>query len=150
MKEWPAFNDAGDLPDGIHQASLQDVIEYFGKGSVQRSIVVHRLERIYSKVIRTGHLARFIIFGSFVTNKPDPGDIDVFLIMKDSFDVRELSGETALLFDHMAAHNYEGASIFWMRRMAALDEEKAAIEHWQIKRNGKKRGIIEVIEHDTK
>jgi hypothetical protein len=34
----------------------------------------------------------------------------------------------------MAAQNYEGASIFWLRRMAALDGEEAAIEHWQIKR----------------
>jgi len=145
LKKWPEFNDAGDLPDGIHRAALQDVVEYFGKGSIQRSIVAQRLERIYSRVVQTGHLAKFIIFGSFVTQKLNPGDIDIFLIMKDSFDVSELSDETALLFDHMVAHNYEGASIFWLRRMAVLGEVKEAVEHWQIKRNGKKRGIIEVI-----
>ena len=49
----------------------------------------------------------------------------------------------------MVAQNYEGASIFWLRRMAALDGEEAAIEHWQIKRDGQKRGIEEVLRNDT-
>jgi len=93
-------------------------------------------------------LARFIIFGSFVTAKPDPGDIDIFLLMKDSFDAGQLSGETALIFDHLAAQNYEGASIFWIRRLAALEGAQATIEYWQLKRDGTKRGIVEVIKND--
>ena len=48
----------------------------------------------------------------------------------------------------MMAQNYEGASIFWIRRLAALEGEKATIEHWQLKRDGTKRGIVEVIEND--
>jgi hypothetical protein len=48
----------------------------------------------------------------------------------------------------MAAQNYEGASIFWLRRIAALGGEEGAIEHWQIKRDGKKRGIVEVLIND--
>jgi hypothetical protein len=43
-----------------------------------------------------------------------------------------------------AADNLLGASIFWLRRLAALDGEQAAIEHWQLKRNGRKRGIVEI------
>jgi hypothetical protein len=37
--------------------------------------------------------------------------------MEDSFDAGQPSGEAALIFDHSAAQNYEGASIFWVRRM---------------------------------
>jgi len=70
--------------------------------------------------------------------------------MEDTFDVRQTAGETRIIFDHLAAQNYEGASIFWLRRMAALDGEEGAIEHWQIKRDGKKRGIVEVLINDTK
>ena len=88
------------------------------------------------------------IFGSFVTDKPDPQDIDIFLLMEDIFDVRQVSGEARILFDHMAAQDYEGASIFWLRRIAALDGEAASIEHWQVRRDGKKRGIVEVLKHD--
>jgi len=99
-------------------------------------------------VVKTGHLARFIIFGSFVTNKLAPGDVDIFLLMENTFDVSQLSGEAALIFDHIVAQNYEGASIFWIRRLAALEGEEAAVEYWQLKRDGTKRGIVEVVEND--
>ncbi len=35
-------------------------------------------------------------------------------------------------------------SIFWMRRMAAIGGEQAAIKDWQIKRDGTQRGIVEI------
>jgi predicted nucleotidyltransferase len=149
MKIWSKFNESGDLPPGIHQATLLDIIEHFGKGSFKRVIVAERLQRIYLLTKETGQVARFIIFGSFVTDKPCPQDIDIFLLMKDTFDVRNVSGKARILFDHMAAHNYEGASIFWVRRLAAFDGEEAAIKHWQLKRDGKKRGIVEVLIHDS-
>jgi len=59
-----------------------------------------------------------------------------------------LPGETAFIFDHIAAQNYEGASIFWIRRLAVLEGEEAAVEYWQLKRDGTKRGIVEVIKND--
>ena len=149
MKKWPKFNNNGDLPRGIHKASLSDVIEHFGKGNFQRAILAQRLDRIYDIAVETGQTARFIIFGSFVTDKPNPQDLDIFLLMEDTFDIRQVAGEARIIFNHMAAQNYEGASIFWLRRVAALDGEDAAIEHWQIKRDGKKRGIVEVLKHDT-
>ena len=124
------------------------VTDHFGKGTPQRQIMARRLEHIYTLAAQTGHLARLIIFGSFVTNKPDPGDIDIFLLMEDTFDVSQLSGEIALIFDHIATQNYEGASIFWIRRLAALDGEGATVAYWQLKRDGAQRGIVEVIEND--
>lgn len=145
MKDWPEFDENGDLPPGIHQATLSEVITHFGKGTPQRHIMTRRLERIYTLVADTGHLAHFIIFGSFVTAKPDPGDVDIFILMENTFDASQLSGETALIFDHIAAQNYEGVSIFWIRRLAAFGGEEATVAHWQIKRDGTKRGIVEVI-----
>jgi len=96
----------------------------------------------------TGHLGHFVIFGSFVTSKPRPNDVDIFLLMDDSFDVRHVSPEARLVFDHTAAQNLLGASVFWLRRAAALGGEEAAIAHWQTKRDGNKRGILEVLDHD--
>jgi hypothetical protein len=48
----------------------------------------------------------------------------------------------------MPARNYEGASIFWVRRMAAFGGEDNAVAFWQVKRNGERRGIVEVISND--
>ena len=92
-----------------------------------------------------GHVARFVVFGSFVTSKVEPNDIDVFLIMMDSFDAGDLSGEAMLLFDHAAAQAHFGASVFWLRRLAAWPDERTAIEFWQLTRGGGRRGIIEVV-----
>jgi hypothetical protein len=144
MKRWPPLNDADDLPPGIHSATLAEVIERFGTSSPRRALIARRLARIYSLVQSTGGLARFIIFGSFITAKPEPNDVDIFLLMNDDFDVSKVTGEAAILFDHLAAQNYEGASIFWLRRAGALGGEQAAIDDWQIKRNGTRRGIVEV------
>jgi len=148
MDEWPEFNELGDLPVGIYRATLTEILQHFGEGTPQRCMVARRLQRIYSEVVRTGHLYRFIIFGSFITEKPTPNDLDIFLLMDDSFDVRELPVKVPVLFNHMVAQNYEGASIFWMRRLSLLEEEEKAIEFWQLKRNGAKRGIVEVIKND--
>jgi hypothetical protein len=68
--------------------------------------------------------------------------------MEDSFEVGKVAGEAAVFFDHMAAHNYVGASIFWLRRLAALEGETAAVEDWQLKRDGTQRGIVEIVEND--
>jgi hypothetical protein len=43
----------------------------------------------------------------------------------------------------------EGASVFWIRRLAAIDGEQEALEHWQIKRDNTRRGIVEVISNDS-
>jgi len=95
--------------------------------------------------LQTGHLARFVVFGSFVTDKPEPNDVDVFMIMDDNFNMRSLVGEARLLFvDHGTAQDHFGASVFWMRRMAAIGGEQAAIEDWRIKRDGTERGIVEI------
>jgi len=142
----PPLTEAGDLPLGVHRASLGEVRDRFGAGSRQRMAVADRLERVFRLARGTGHVARFVVFGSFITDKPEPNDIDVFLVMDDTFNADEMQGESALLFDHGAADSHFGASVFWVRRLAAFGGEQAAIEYWQMKRGGGKRGIVEIIE----
>ena len=145
MKKWPPLTAAGDLPAGIHKATLAEVIDGFGLGTPRRAMLGRRLQRIYQLVQQTGSMARFILYGSFITDKLEPSDVDIFLLMEDTFDVGKVVGEAAVLFDHLAAQNFAGASIFWLRRLAALDGEQAAVEHWQLKRGGGRRGIVEII-----
>lgn len=132
MKKWAELDDQGDLPVGIHQATIDEVVQHFGAGSLQRRLVAQRLERIFKLAISTGQVARFIVFGSFVTAKADPGDVDIFMLMEDSFDSNQVRGEAAIVFDHQAAQNVLGASVFWIRRLAAIGGESEALKHWQI------------------
>ena len=129
---------------GVHRATLQEVAERFGSDTPQRRRVFLRLERLCSLARGTGHLARLIVFGSFVTAKSEPNDVDVFLLMDDGFVVSVATGETRMLYDHLAAQAHFGASVFWLRRMAALDGEQAAVEYWQVKRDGQLRRVVEI------
>jgi hypothetical protein len=66
--------------------------------------------------------------------------------MENDFDVGGLGGEARILFDHPAAQAHFGASVFWVRRLAALGGEEQSIADWQMKRDGTRRGIIEIVE----
>jgi hypothetical protein len=141
----PPFNDDGDLPPGVYRVTLAEALDRFGQGSAQRRAVGSRLERVYRLATSTGQLARFVVFGSFVTAKTDPRDVDVVLLMEDSFDVATLSGEAAVVFHHAEADAQLGASVFWAPRSGAFGGEQAMIEYWQVRREGGLRGIIEIV-----
>ena len=142
----PSIAESGDLPQGVHPASLQEVLIQFGQATRQRKLVGMRLERVYELAAATGHMKRFIVFGSFVAAKPEPNDVDVFLVMHDTFALNQVTGEARLVFDHPAAQAHFGASIFWLRQLAALPNEEEAVLGWQLKRDGTRRGIVEVME----
>jgi hypothetical protein len=144
----PPFNDDGDLPIGVHRATLSEVLSRFGEGSERRRALGGRLKRLYDLAFSTRQVGRFVVFGSFITAKPDPNDVDIVLLMEDAFDLATLTGETALVFRHMDADAHFGASVFWTRRSGALGGEQAMIEHWQNRREGGRRGIVEIVRKD--
>ena len=141
----PAFDEQGDLPVGVNQATLDEGLTRFGHGTSQRQLVTAQLVRIYELTRATGKLLRFVIFGSYVTAKPAPNYIDIILVMLDDFAVAECDEHTQTLFDHLRAQQIFGASVFSVRPSTALlatvDE---FISYWQIKRDQSKRGIIDV------
>ena len=149
MNIFPHFNKDDDLPVDIYQATLQEVLDHFGPGSLQRQLVAQRLVRIYNLAKGTGLLARFVIYGSFVTSKPNPGDVDVFLLMEESFDPDKVYGAAAVIFNHMLVHEKEGVSVFWSVRGLIIGDEQTLIEGWQEKRGNKtRRGIVEITGDD--
>ena len=142
----PEFTASGDLPPGVHPATLAEVLARFGQRTAERVAIGGRLARIHGLADSTGSVRRFVVFGSFVTAKPAPNDVDVFLVMEDGFAVGSVEPAVLAVFDHAAAQERLGASVFWLRQMAALDGEQAAVEYWQVTREGGLRGIVEIVE----
>jgi hypothetical protein len=142
----PDFNAVGDLPSGVYRASWNEVRQRFGEGGRQRDFCTRRLVHVYELAKRTGFLSRFVIFGSYVTAKREPNDVDVVLIMDDSFRLEHCPIESRGLFDHAVAEARCGTSVFWMRPAMLMGETvEQFIAYWQIKRGGGQRGIVEVI-----
>jgi hypothetical protein len=105
------------------------------------------VERFHELATRTGALDRLIVFGSYVTEKPDPNDVDVVLVMRDDFVPSGCPPEALPLFDHARASAELGASIFWIRPgMLILETLDHFLASWQTKRDGSRRGIVEVRE----
>jgi hypothetical protein len=142
----PDFNASGDLPTGVHGARLDEVIRRFGSAGGRRRVCTLRLSHVYELAKRTEHLQRFVIFGSYVTTQANPNDIDVVLVMDDAFRLEECSIESRGLFDHAVAQARYGASVFWLRPGLMTGESlDDFIGYWQLKRDGSRRGIVEVI-----
>ncbi|MGI8494947.1 MAG: DUF6932 family protein [Pyrinomonadaceae bacterium] len=141
---FPDFNENGDLPVGIYKATLEEVLEHFGQGSLQRQVVGGRLKKIFYSAVSTNQVLRFIIYGSFVTAKESPNDIDTFILMNEGFDPDEVFGKSHLIFNHLTTQEYEGASIFWGTKSGIIGDVDKFIEGWQLKRDKNLRGIVEV------
>ena len=126
---------------------LDEVIAQFGSGTEQRIIVTEHLKRIYQLAKATGHLQQLLIFGSYITAKPKPNDIDVVIIFDDNFDMAACSEDVKKLLNHQQAATEFGASVFWIRpSLLFLETIDEFIAGWQVKRDGTRRGIIEVRE----
>jgi hypothetical protein len=141
----PNFDSHGELPAGVHQATMDEIITRYGSGTPQRQAVTARLLRIYNLLKATGKLERLIIFGSYITTKSNPNDVDLVIVLADDFDLQACDEESRRLFEHRQAAEEFGASIFWVRpSMLLLESLEEFIEHWQIKRDRSRRGIVEV------
>jgi hypothetical protein len=141
----PNFDIKGELPEGVHSATMDETLARFGTGTPQRQAVTASLLRIYNLVKATGKLERFIIFGSYITAKSDPNDVDIFLVMAEDFSVDDQTGETCDVFSHARAQRRFGASVFWVTRGTSLANIDDLVVGWQTKRDQTRRGIVEVI-----
>lgn len=142
----PPFDDHGELPEGLHKASMVEVLVRFGPGSEARQQATAVLQTIHQRVTATGNLERFVIFGSYIPAKTEPQDVHVVLVMKDDFSMDACDEQTRILFDHQRAERAVGASIFWLCPGALL---RGSLEEfllgWGSKRDFTLRGIVEVI-----
>jgi len=141
----PPLTATGDLPAGIHPANWDEIEMRFGRGSEARIRALGRLRLLHELAVRTGCLARFLVFGSFVSGVPEPRDVDVALVMTEDFRLEDAGRESRTLFSHPDAEARFGASVFWVRQ-GMLPEEgmREFLETWQMKRDGTLRGMLEV------
>ncbi len=99
------------------------------------------LKEIVALAKSTGKLETVYLFGSFVTAKIAPADIDIFLVMSGDFSINQVEGRARLLFDRSRAAIVWGVCIYWI---TARTDRTPFIATWQLRREGGRRGIVEV------
>jgi hypothetical protein len=77
------LTEAGYLAPGIHDASLDDIERAFGgfQRSDRRIRLFEKLRGLVDQVQSLGFVRHLIVDGSFVTAKPEPGDIDLIVVV---------------------------------------------------------------------
>ncbi len=70
----PAFDHAGQLPAGVHEAEWAEVVERFGWTKRRRTLLAGLAEAL--RLLRAAGCAAAYLGGSFVTAKPIPADFD--------------------------------------------------------------------------
>lgn len=75
----PALDQNGLLPPGIHPATIEEVEERFGRSSEIRRAQMDSL-RWLLPLCRAAEVRRLVINGSFVTDVPEPNDVDCILL----------------------------------------------------------------------
>jgi hypothetical protein len=91
-----------------------------------------------------GKLRRAFIWGSFVTAKPAPKDLDILLIMDEEFEVDAIAAPAQAVFDSVRAKLLFESDVFWARSSIGRELLDLWLETYQISRSFRKRGIVEL------
>lgn len=77
----PELNEQGRLPVGLHAASGAEVIARFGLGSPARQRQAELLQLILQAAGAYETIKRVLVWGSFVSGKAEPQDLDYSLVV---------------------------------------------------------------------
>jgi predicted nucleotidyltransferase len=146
----PKFDKSGNLPEGVHKAPLDEIKKTFGTSSARRKWLFDKLEEIIKLAKSTKKLERVIIWGSFVSEKEYPQDIDLLLIVKSDFILDKVEAETKKVFNYVEGRITFNADIFWVKSSIGEESINLFLETYQITRDFKTRGIVEVVLDDKK
>jgi hypothetical protein len=138
----PPFRADGYLPEGRHLASEAEVMFRFGSSTPRRRRLALRLRK-WLQLARQVGARRLLVDGSFVTDKPEPHDIDSVLLLPEDFRQQvEGENEAALELESMLLTR-QPEEIF-----AAEDEEdwNDWLEFFSRTResDGRRKGLVEV------
>ncbi len=130
----PDFDDNGNLPSGIHRATIEEVEKRFGRGSEEREVEAKELKRFVDWARKAG-VCRLLVNGSFVTSVRSPNDVDVVILPSN-----KTPAGTSL--DELVEVVWPFLQVF-----VALDEadfEEWAAYDFATDRKGKAKGVVEI------
>ena len=76
----PGFDDNGNIPPGIHRASLGEIEERFGHVSEVRRAEMQSLYWLVD-LAKRAEIERLVVDGSFITEVVEPNDVDCVLLL---------------------------------------------------------------------
>jgi predicted nucleotidyltransferase len=140
----PRLTDEGELPPGVHVADWKEFQSRFGGPSSRRAWLSGRLQELLELAASNGKLRRIFIWGSFVTAKAAPRDLDILLIMDADFEVDGVDAAAQAVFDSLRARLLFESDVFWARSSIGREALDLWLDTYQTSRSFRKRGIVEL------
>jgi uncharacterized protein DUF6932 len=131
----PEFNEIGQLPPGVYEATIEEVIARFGAGSEERELCAQSLQWLVPMCRRAG-IASLYLNGSFVTDRAAPLDVDCVLLPGDNF----IADCDATLAIHV------GLPYLSLQVVASMEERDFYLKSaFVTDRQGRPKGIVKVL-----
>jgi Family of unknown function (DUF6932) len=140
----PEFTPEGNLPVGVHLAGWQQFQQKFGTLTPRRVWLLGQLRTLMRLAAETCMLQRVFVWGSFVTTKATPRDLDVLLVMSGDFETERLSRHAQAVFESTRAKLLFESDIFWTRVSIGEETLNLWLETYQTSRNFMRRSIVEL------
>ena len=130
----PPFDDVGNLPPGIHPATLDEIEARFGRASEIREAQMQSVRWMVHLAVRVG-IKQIILNGSFVTDIIEPNDVDCLLVISDQYPI-----------DSAADAELDGG-LPYLDIQIGGEEEFAFFATWRFanSRDNEPKGMIEVV-----
>lgn len=123
---------------------LSEVRNQFGTRTERRLELYERFEEWLTAVRSTGALRRLWFFGSFVTDKPGPGDLDMLAQFASGFDLASIAPELRPWIDHELCRSLHEIDVFLCKEDTPPSVMALLLETFGRNRAGEE-AIVEVI-----
>lgn len=138
----PAFRSDGYLPEGVHEATEQEVMDRFGQAGPRRQYLSARLRR-WLQLARAVGAPRFLVDGSFVTSKGEPGDIDAVVWVPSDLRRQIAAGRSDAIELDIMLRTREPEELFAAHAKEVWDGWVGFFGHTR-EADGRRKGIVEV------
>ncbi len=141
----PELNADGYLEPGIYLASLEEVLRRFGSGSPARERQGNLLRLIVERARNYPTIKRVLIWGSFVSAKLEPGDLDYSIVVDPRHRIVSIDEANYRFFVPLDAKIHYGVDRGYLVLYEYPPEYYAeAILFFCQDREGRLHGILEV------
>lgn len=144
----PPFMSNGWLPKGIHDATMDELEERCGQpfGCDRRIHFMADLEKYVTEAKKCKYVKSLIINGSFISNQSKPSDIDIMVVLSDSFN--KMSPEIALWERNLVDRGYVRKNYGRIDIFSATEDSlryKNLTVYWSTdKEKGEPKGMVRI------
>jgi hypothetical protein len=149
----PVLNEQGLLPVDIHDCTLDEMAGHFGQDRwvnnqlrERRSRLFARLRDYWNEYNRSGLPGSLLVDGSFVTDKAEPGDIDLAVVLPadHNFGAEVRPFEYNLLSKRRVRQNGYPFDLFVVAEGSSQHQEVVRLFHQVKDRPGLTKGFLRV------